>query len=1561
VGSAPPESSSLRKIVGIGASAGGLEAFTDLLRSLPREGGIAYILVQHLDPTHPSLLSELLGRTTALPVQEIVHGLSVEPEHIYVIPPNCDLTLERGVLKLTPRRKNGGPARTIDRFLESLAADQKERAIGVILSGAGSDGAKGIAAIKAAGGVTFAQDQASSKYDSMPRSAIATGAIDFVLPPDKIAAEIGRLLATPLQARSRAAANARNRRRAAIGADPKTSGAAATNAPWPAAPEDLNLRKIFVLLRTRTGTDFSYYRPNTVRRRLARRLTIHKLKNLESYARFLREHPTEIDALYQDLLINVTSFFRNPSVFETLKKRIFPKIHREQPTTESLRVWVAGCSTGQEAYSIAIAYAEFADKLGVRTPIQIFATDLNNAVLEQARTGRYTKAQVESVSAARLQRYFSKEGDSYRVQKAIRDTVLFAQHNLLTDPPFTRVDLITCRNMLIYLEPTLQQRIIPSFHYALKPHGYLVLGTSESVGHFANLFEPVQKAHKVYAKKAAASWLRYERTPALPTPKPGARSTATPARPDLNLADAFKEADRLTLVRYAPAGVLVNDEGEILQFRGNVQRFLGFPTGKASFNLLKMARNGLALALQKALHRARRDQKTVREKAVRLASRGPAVNLEVVPLKNLHHRCYLILFENAAPAPATPAPRAAAPSSRAESRRVSELKRDYAELREHLETLREQHDTSVEELQASNEEVQSANEELQSLNEELETSNEELESANEELTTLNEELATRNAELRESEQRLREQADLLDLAPVLARSPKDRIVFWNRGAEKLYGFSKDEALGQTSHHLLHAHYHEPLENIHARLQRTGSWDGEVLHRRKDGQVICVASQWVVHHDLQGKLRAILEVNTDISARKQAEKALRNSEEFNRRILESTPDCVMVLDLDGRITFMNTRGLQLMEIAGFPAVENSYWPGFWEGEARSAAEGAYRSSLQGKSGRFRAFWRTPSGTPKWWDVAVRPILGDDGRPQRILAVSRDVTDQKNAELAAIEDAQLAKLRADIATAVARSGESVPVLQEIVEILARQIGGTFARIWLLDPQTSLLELRASAGLHLVGGDEQARVKPGDGRIGRIAETRRPELANDLSSKPARHEPGWIRREAMVAFAGYPLVLDGQLFGVIALFSRRPFENRVLAELGFTAETTAQLISRKRVEEERTRLLADAVAARNEAVAASKAKDDFLATLSHELRTPLNPVLMLASDGAENPEVPAAVRTTFKTIASNVALEARLIDDLLDLTRIAHGKLSLEMKPIDAHDALRDAIGVVSAEIESKQISLAVNLLAPRAIVVADHVRLQQVFWNVLSNAVKFTPRGGRIEVETRQAADGERLLVRIRDSGIGMSHDDIARIFSAFAQGEHRFGGLGLGLAISRQLLEKHGGSIRATSRGPRQGSSFDIDLPLARETTPLHKRELGVAPPLHPDGDAPDEAPPEPLVVRRILLVEDHDATRSSLQHLLTRRQFDVVTAGSLAEARALAKQEKFDLVISDLGLPDGDGCDLWRDLQRQQPGLKGIALSGYGMEDDLARSRAAGFAEHLTKPANIKSLDRAIAAVSQRP
>jgi two-component system, chemotaxis family, CheB/CheR fusion protein len=764
-------------IVGIGASAGGLEAFTHVLKHLPVDTGLGFVLVQHLAPQHESALTQLLARATLIPVLEVTNNLRIEANHVYVIPPNRNLGIAKGVLKLKPRSENRG-AHPIDAFFESLAQDQRERAIGVILSGTATDGTLGLEAIKAEGGITFAQDD-SAKYDSMPRSAVAAGCVDFVLKPENIAKELARIAKHPYVAAG-ASLTPSERQRDTIASSDETplpargDGKPRTVARYWRADADAGreqrpsvkqsgFQKILLLLRNRCDVDFSLYKSTTIQRRITRRMVLTKHNTLEDYAQFLRGNTKELEALYADCLINVTSFFRNPEAFELLKRRVFPRLLQERGD-EPLRVWVLGCSTGQEAYSIAITFQEASEKYPRARPLQVFATDLNEALLDKARHGLYTKNLAQDVSPERLRRFFIQEQGGYRVIKSLRDTVVFARQNLISDPPFSRLDLISCRNLLIYLEPSVQKKALPTFHYALKPEGFLLLGASESIGKFTDLFQPVDRKHKIYSRKPGATPghhlpVKKERDE---HPSPHSTNRGPSERPpeDFNgELNAQREADRLMVNRFAPAGVLINAEWQILQFRGPTGAWLQPPKGRAHFHVLKMAREGLMLPLRAAINKAKKEGKTVRREDVRVRQNGEArmVNLEVIPLKNLRERCFLILFheseefrrsEQRERRKGTFSSRSSpAAKSFPASRHSAELERELAETRDYLQSIQEQHEAASEELESSNEEVQSANEELQSINEELETTKEELESSNEELITVNEETAYRNTEL----------------------------------------------------------------------------------------------------------------------------------------------------------------------------------------------------------------------------------------------------------------------------------------------------------------------------------------------------------------------------------------------------------------------------------------------------------------------------------------------------------------------------------------------------------------------------------------------------------------------------------------------------------------------------------------------------------------------------------------------------------------------------------------------------------------------------------------------
>ena len=766
-------------IVGIGASAGGLEAFTQLLRELPSDVNMALVLVQHLDPTYKSMLTELLSRTTSLTVLEVTDGVRVKPRHVYVIPPNTAMTISERVLHLTARVEVEGKHMPIDHFLLSLAKDQKSRAIGVILSGTSMDGIQGLRAIKDEGGITIAQDEKSAKYYDLPRSAVAAGCVDLVLRPEDIAQELVKLSRHPYV--------------------PYLETEGAENL----LPQS-DLEKIFGLLRKATKVDFADYKHATIKRRILRRMLILKTERMEDYLKYLQTNPGELGSLFQDILINVTGFFREPETFEALKHEIFPSILKNRSADDAIRVWVPGCSTGEEVYSLAICLVEYLDHSRVHPSIQIFATDVNEAVLEKARQGVYAAS--ASISAERLQRFFVPTNGSIQVSKPIRRMCVFAKQDVTADPPFSKLDLIVCRNLLIYLGLALQRKLLPIFHYSLKPTGFLVLGDFETVGEFDNIFKLANKRLKIYSKKPVAT-----RTPLdfssryiardEQVDKPGASRQAESRAPEQEI---FKEADRILLTRYSPASAIVNGDLEIVQFRGRTGAFLEPAPGKASLNILKMARQGLMTDLRLALDKAKKSGETVRRDAIEIRSDGKYldVNLEVVPLKtHTGYPCFLVAFEEALPNPAPSVSRGrvrgekSGKERRTEDLKIVRLQQELSATKDYLQSIIEDKEAANEELKAANEEIQSSNEELQSTNEELETAKEELQSTNEELTTVNEELQNRNLELTQAHN------DMTNLnaganVPILMMGSDLRLRSWGPLSEKLFNLKASD-LGRS--------------------------------------------------------------------------------------------------------------------------------------------------------------------------------------------------------------------------------------------------------------------------------------------------------------------------------------------------------------------------------------------------------------------------------------------------------------------------------------------------------------------------------------------------------------------------------------------------------------------------------------------------------------------------------------------------------------------------------------------------------------------------------------------
>jgi len=721
--------SAMFPIVGIGASAGGLEAFTELLATLPTDTGMAFVLVQHLDPEHPSLLTALLARTTAMPVEEVHDGMRVEPNHVYVIPPNTSLSLVEGSLRLAPR-VGRSPHLPIDHFFFSLADERQHLAIGVILSGTASDGAEGIRAIKARCGITFAQEEASAQFRGMPQAARATGAVDYIRTPAEIAKELAHI----------------SRHRYVVG-----SGGPNRGEVFPEGQAEL--QKIYQLVERVTHVDFALYKQTTVRRRIGRRMIAHRCETVAEYLALLQQNMDEVRELYRDILICVTGFFRDPAAFQALTPHLDEMVS-QAVEGETIRVWVAGCATGEEVYSLAICLRELIEQRGRRTTVQLFGTDISEVALSVARAGIYSDGILQAVSAERLRAFFNKIDGGYQINKSVRDTCIFAKQDVTRDPPFSRLSLISCRNVLIYLGPALQKTVFSLFHYALKADGLLFLGGAETAS--PELFRVVDGQYKLFTRTASPARLHasFPSCQIVPEPSSGVRAART-----LSSGELQKRADRAIQNRYAPDGVVIDAGMQILQFRGRTGFYLEPAQGEASHHLLRMAHESLQPVLRKSVATAVQTNAVVQAKGLRIEHLGETreVTLEVVPITGLSpgERYYLVMFERegtslseaASASRAVPERDATRPDRESAADRVERLERELADAREYLRSEREDHEAAIEELRAANEEVGSANEELQSTNEQLGTAKEELQSTNEELITVNDELKARNDEL----------------------------------------------------------------------------------------------------------------------------------------------------------------------------------------------------------------------------------------------------------------------------------------------------------------------------------------------------------------------------------------------------------------------------------------------------------------------------------------------------------------------------------------------------------------------------------------------------------------------------------------------------------------------------------------------------------------------------------------------------------------------------------------------------------------------------------------------
>ncbi len=860
-------------IVGIGASAGGLEALEAFFKALPNDTGLAFVLVVHLDPTHISILPELLQKRTKMSVHQVKDGMQVEPNHVYVIPPNKDLSILHGTLTLMELSQPRGANLPIDYFLRSLAQDQERNAVCIILSGTGTDGTLGVKAIKGGVGMVMVQDEESAKYEGMPRSAIATGLVDYVLPPAKMPQQLVKYT-----------------QHATAKAVPRI---APIEGSLPSA-----LQRVFVILRTRTDHDFSLYKKNTICRRIERRMNVHQIDDIADYVRYLQESEREAGILFKELLIGVTNFFRDAEAFEILQKGPLIEMLTDKPDDYAVRVWVPGCSSGEEAYSVAILLHECMEQMGRHFHVQIFGTDIDEDAIDVARAGLYPESIMADVGPERIKRLLTKEQDGqYRVKKVIREMLVFAPQNVIKDPPFTKLDLLCCRNLLIYLGAELQKKLLPIFHYSLKPQGILFLGSSETIGQNTDMFSLLHKKWKIFRRKPSSAGTH----PVLDFP---AAPPAYEAR-DLDVPETVQRAEEISALQLVetilqqtetPPCAIINDACNIIYIHGRTGRFLEPAEGKASVNIVEMARMGLKAELASAIRQVATHKQEVIHRGLKVQHNGGHLflNMTVKPiLEQIAMRgLMMVVFEETATPSTATKHLIKPPPVKRRGKTVEQLETELQYTKENLQTTIEELETSNEELKSTNEELQSTNEELQSTNEELETSKEELQSLNEESATVNTELQARIDELSKANDDMKNLLDSTNIATIFLDTEL-RVQRFTAKATEIIPLTASD-FGRPIKHLASSLEDVDLvERGEKVLTDLAPQETEVQTRDGQHYIMRIRPYRTVTNVIDG----VVITFDNITGRKHNEQALSSSEQRCRMLFELASDSIVLIDIE----------------------------------------------------------------------------------------------------------------------------------------------------------------------------------------------------------------------------------------------------------------------------------------------------------------------------------------------------------------------------------------------------------------------------------------------------------------------------------------------------------------------------------------------------------------------------------------------------------------------------------------------------------------------------------------
>lgn len=1591
----------LKLVVGIGASAGGLEAFKQFLAAMPAHVGMAFLLVQHLDPTHKSLLPELLAPCTPMSIRDADQGVTIEADCVYIIRPDTAMAVKSGRIALSPPTLHRGVRLPVDHLFRSLAQEYGPRAVGIVLSGAGSDGSSGMREIKAAGGLTIAQDPDTSMQRGMPQSAIDTGIIDLVLPIKGMPEVLQRFASLPESAR----------------AEPKEVDADEPTEPTDklASLSESELTRLAAVIDAHVNFDLRVYKPSTIERRVLRRMTLAGFDDFDSYFEHLRTDPSEQQQLVCDLLINVTEFFRDPQAFQALREMVIDPMVAQAPSGSTLRAWIPGCATGEEAYSIGMELLDAVDAANKRLAIQIFATDIDQDALKVARVGLYSPSVCEGISSKRLQTYFTEfSGQGYQVRSILRDIISFAVHDLTKDPPFSRMNLVSCRNVLIYLTAETQKHVLKVLHFALEPAGCLMLSSSESVGPQRDLFSTISKIWRIYRKIGASRPIAVARSRNRPLlEKEGSQLPASPVLTQ-RLANNGDSIRRLVLDSMVPPTIVVSDEGSVVFSHGELGPYLRIPEGdNPRLELSTLLRPNIATRARGALYRCLRNRVVV----TALSSPDRAsrrVRITARPAARLGEKFVILSFEDVlVKGTRTSTDRAEGGSEHA---LVDELEKELQATREDLRNL-------VEELETSNEELRCSNEESMSMNEELQSTNEELEATTEELRALNEELTTLNAQLREKVELVEQAHD--DLNNFFSSTNVATIFLDERlcikrftpAARELLGLDIGDAgrfVGDIARELLQ---NELDVQAKAVLEHLTPQSTELL--TSDGR-------WIIRHVLPyrtetRRIEGIVVTYSDVTELRAANELLN---EKNRR-LELAWEAARGGILEHRLppdnsTYVSPQWAQVLgyRLEELPPYNQllSWLAAQVHPDDRPEFDKISENLRSGRIDRYTMEVRIRHHAGHWiWVRKIARVVdqGGHGKGSQVLRMMLDITDLKQAEASLKESEMRFREMANGLPLMVWvhdiNGDQEMANQTFCEFYGISLEEATGSRWqrLIHPDDAqgyrhgfLTSIRENRAFHA-----EARVKHADGSWRWIESWGRPRIAENGQSRglvgtsadiTARRTMEEILRKSeqrfrMLADNISQLAWTADRLGYATWYNRRWYEytgttwesmqgdgwiktqhpdhvDRVVAGVSAARELEAPwedtfplrgasgeyrwFLSRAvPIRDENNKLICwfgtntdinDLRQVEQKLLEADRQKDEFLAMLGHELRNPLAAIRTASELLKRKTATNENLSKTHQVLDRQTNHMAKLLDGLLDVSRIVRGKITLDLEVIDFGTICLDAITDITGSLEARKISMHADIPTRPTWVRGDRVRLGQIVGNLLSNAVKFTPRGGSIHlaIERREHS----AVLTVRDTGVGIEPDLLPHVFEIFRQSKQSFdranGGLGLGLALVKNLTELHGGTVEAQSEGVGKGTTMTVEIPLSRID--------------RPNATAGMRSQEGPL---NIVLIEDNEDTVEVLRQVLEGFGHHVFTALNGSAGLELINEIATDIVLCDLGLPGQiTGFDVARELKSNEKTkwIPLVALSGYGRPEDKQRSLDAGFDVHLTKPAEIVDFERVL-------